>query len=87
MSGSKHGRSEVRAGRAGLPENLEAFLEKHPWPEGTEKGGRVVEALWLHDFRSSRAELWPFLSDTSAINKKLGLPKMSFEERDGKLYG
>ena len=32
-------------------------------------------------------DLWPHLSDTTALNERLGLPEMYFEERDGRLHG
>lgn len=49
--------------------------------------GHLVEASWTLELSSSPEALWPFLSDTSSLNERLGLPEMEFEERDGHLYG
>ena len=47
---------------------------------------RPVAASWTTDLSSAREALWPLLADTSRLNQRLGLPEMSFEERDGKLF-
>ena len=47
----------------------------------------LESASWTIELRSGRQALWPFLSDTSSLNERLGLPEMEFQERDGHLYG
>lgn len=62
--------------------------EHYPWEEldwSAEES--PVEHFWTSDLRSSPAELWPVLSDTSLVNARLGLPEMTFEERGGRLHG
>jgi len=62
------------------------LLELHPWPEEWATAERI-ERLWVYDLPGSPAEFWPFLSDTSRLNRALGTSEMTFTERDGKRYG
>jgi class 3 adenylate cyclase len=68
------------------PLSVEQLLELHPWPApwGSEKR---IEKLWIHDLPGTPEALWPFLSDTSRMNRALGTAEMTFVEKDGKRYG
>ncbi len=46
-----------------------------------------IERMWIHEVPGTPEELWPFLSDTSRMNRALGTAEMKFEERDGKRFG
>ncbi len=59
----------------------------YPWEFDWEPGDSPEEHFWTTDLRSSPKVLWPLLADTSAVNARLGLPKMAFEEKDGQLHG
>ncbi|MCW5806353.1 MAG: adenylate/guanylate cyclase domain-containing protein [Deltaproteobacteria bacterium] len=62
------------------------LLAQHPWPApwASEKH---VERLWVYDLPGKPEALWPFISDTSRMNRALGTAEMTFSERDGKRYG
>ncbi len=66
--------------------SVEQLLALHPWPEpwGAEKR---IEKLWIHDLPGTPEALWPFLSDTSRMNRALGTAEMTFVEREGKRFG
>lgn len=73
------------------PRTLEDFLNKFPWdkealPAGLQNRPRL-DFLWEFELPVSPRQLWPHLIDTSQFNKLLGLPKMNYEEREGRLYG
>ncbi|HPS57765.1 MAG TPA: DUF5939 domain-containing protein [Spirochaetota bacterium] len=65
---------------------LEKYLGENPWPLAFSQE-RQVEYIYKFHTELSREEIWKFLSDTSELNRSLGLKKISFTERDGKLYG
>jgi len=69
------------------PSGLGAFLERHPWPKELLAMGRPLEFLWHFELDATRAEVWPFISDTSRLNRAMGVTPMHFEERDGALHG
>jgi class 3 adenylate cyclase len=71
---------------AGAPWSVEQLLALHPWPApwGVEK---KIEKLWIHDLPGTPEALWPFLSDTSRMNRALGTAEMTFVEREGKRFG
>ncbi|HWO20974.1 MAG TPA: DUF5939 domain-containing protein [Kofleriaceae bacterium] len=66
------------------------LLALHPWPApwGSEKKSeKKIEKLWIHDLPGTPESLWPFLSDTSRMNRALGTAEMTFVEREGKRFG
>jgi len=79
--------TEIR--EAGAPMSVERLLELHPWPApwGSEKKDKKIEKLWIHDLPGTPEQLWPFLSDTSRMNRALGTAEMTFVEKEGKRYG
>jgi class 3 adenylate cyclase len=53
-----------------------------------ELGEGAVALDWsFHLERTPPEALWPWISDTSALNAQLGLPLMEFEEREGARWG
>jgi class 3 adenylate cyclase len=62
------------------------LLELHPWPKD-HTGAKRIERLWVFDLPGTPAALWPFVSDTSRMNRALGTAEMTFVEKDGKRYG
>jgi len=66
---------------------LGAFLERHPWPAQLRALGEPLENLWVFELRAAPRELWPYVSDTSRMNRAMGVSRMYFEERDGVLHG
>jgi class 3 adenylate cyclase len=62
------------------------LLELHPWPAAY-ADAKKIERLWTFDLPGKPSELWPFISDTSRMNRALGTAEMTFVERDGKVYG
>ena len=52
-------------------------LEKHPWPAPWERE-KHVEKMWVYDLPGTPDALWPYLSDTSRMNRALGTAEMTF---------
>lgn len=66
---------------------LSEFLQRYPWQPEETQGRKPMDFLWRFELALSPEELWPFLIDTSTFNKLLGLPVMTYEERNGRLFG
>ncbi|HEU0029716.1 MAG TPA: DUF5939 domain-containing protein [Kofleriaceae bacterium] len=62
------------------------MLELHPWPREW-ANEKHIERLWIHEVPGTPEAIWPFLSDTSRMNRALGTAEMTFVEREGKRYG
>lgn len=62
------------------------LLELHPWPEQWANAERI-ERLWIYDLPATPELLWPFISDTSRMNRALGTSEMTFTEREGQRFG
>ena len=66
--------------------SMAELLALHPWaPEYA--GTKKIERLWVFDLPGKPGELWPFISDTSRMNRALGTAEMTFREKDGKRLG
>lgn len=57
------------------------------WPAEWLREGAPYEVNWTYDIPRGVEEVWPRLTDTSELNRRVGFPEMSQVERDGKLYG
>jgi class 3 adenylate cyclase len=68
------------------PLTKEQLLALHPWPTGHADGKRI-EAFWIFDLPGTPRALWPFISDTSRMNRALGTAEMTFWEQGGKRFG
>jgi class 3 adenylate cyclase len=68
------------------PLSIEQLLALHPFPDDYAKLKRI-ERLWVFDLPGTPAALWPFISDTSRMNRALGTAEMTFVEKAGKRYG
>ncbi len=68
-------------------EGLAPSPVSYPWDLDWEPGDAPVEHFWTTDLKASSKALWPLLADTNAVNARLGLPEMKFEERGGQLHG
>lgn len=64
---------------------LAKFLKRYPWQKESRR--RSMDYLWHFDLETPVERLWPHLSDTSALNRAIGLPSMSLEEQAGEVYG
>ncbi len=65
---------------------MQELLALHPWP--AEYGNDAkIERLWIKELPGTPQNLWPFISDTSRMNRALGTAEMTFVEKDGKRYG
>ncbi|MBK9263234.1 MAG: adenylate/guanylate cyclase domain-containing protein [Polyangiaceae bacterium] len=62
------------------------LLELHPWPAEWAHAERI-ERLWVYDLPGAPEDFWPFISDTSRMNRALGTAEMTFSEREGKRFG
>ncbi|MEO8553692.1 MAG: hypothetical protein ABI678_27150, partial [Kofleriaceae bacterium] len=70
----------------GAPLTIAQLLALHPFPAEHAKQKRI-EKLWVFDLPGTPAELWPFISDTSRMNRALGTAPMTFVEKDGIRHG
>ncbi|MFT3696349.1 MAG: DUF5939 domain-containing protein [Kofleriaceae bacterium] len=68
------------------PLTIGQLLELHPFPAEFAKQKRI-ERLWTFDLPGTPAALWPFISDTSRMNRALGTAEMKFVEKDGLRHG
>ncbi len=67
--------------------SLPSYLARFPWRSDETQGLRTMDYLWKFTLPLAPEELWPFIIDTSTFNKLLGLPVMTYEERNGRLFG
>lgn len=68
------------------PLTVAQLLELHPFPAQWANEKRI-ERLWTFDLPGKPEDLWPWIADTSRMNRALGTAEMIFEERDGKRWG
>jgi len=68
------------------PLTMAQLLALHPYPAEWANEQRI-ERLWTFDLASRPEELWPWIADTSRMNRALGTALMTFHERAGKRYG
>ncbi len=68
------------------PLSLEQILARHPWPEPYAHEPRL-EWLWHFDLPGQPDALWRLISDTSRLNRALGVAEMTFEERGSETWG
>jgi class 3 adenylate cyclase len=66
--------------------SVSQLLELHPIPSEIANEKRI-ERLWVFDLPGTPQALWPFISDTSRLNRALGTAEMTFVEKAGKRYG
>lgn len=71
---------------ASSPLTVDELLALHPWPAAWSTARRS-ERLWVHELPGTPEALWPFISDTSRMNRALGTAEMTFVERDGQRWG
>ncbi len=70
----------------GAPLTIEQLLELHPVPPELARDKRI-ERLWTFELPGTPAQLWPFISDTSRMNRALGTAEMTFVETNGRRHG
>jgi class 3 adenylate cyclase len=70
----------------GMELTLQKLLELHPWPKEFADEKRI-ERLWVYDLPGTPQDLWPFIADTSRMNRALGTAEMTFFEKAGKRFG
>lgn len=68
------------------PLTVARLLELHPFPAPWANDKRI-ERLWTFDLPGRPEDLWPWIADTSRMNRALGTAEMVFEERGGKRFG
>jgi len=68
------------------PLTVAQLLELHPWPAEFANEKRI-ERLWTFELPGTPQALWPFISDTSRMNRALDTAEMTFVEKNGKRYG
>ena len=68
------------------------FLQQFPWDrapgcDGLHRSVKPVDDLWVYEYDFPIDRVWPVIADTSTLNRRLDLPLMTFEEREGRLFG
>jgi class 3 adenylate cyclase len=66
--------------------SVDQLLKLHPVPAEIANEKRI-ERLWVFELPGTPQALWPFISDTSRLNRALGTAEMTFVEKAGKRYG
>jgi class 3 adenylate cyclase len=59
----------------------------HPPPADVGADGSLLESTFSFDLPAPVDTVWALVSDTSRVNRALGIGEMRFEERDGVLHG
>ena len=67
-------------------DDLKKYLVKNPWPEKF-YGRMQIDNLYSYKLSITLEQLWPYISDRSEVNRLLGFHEVSFEEKNGKIYG
>lgn len=62
------------------------ILELHPWPAAY-AGAKRLEWLWTYELPGKPEALWRLISDTSRLNRALGVAEMKFEQRGEETWG
>jgi class 3 adenylate cyclase len=66
---------------------LEDLRSQYPWPSELLAQGTPLERSWQFELGVSPERLWPVIADTSRMNRAMGLSRMDFQERGGRLEG
>jgi class 3 adenylate cyclase len=66
---------------------LEDLRSQYPWSSELLAQGAPLERWWQFELGVSPERLWPVIADTSRMNRAIGLSRMDFQERDGRLEG
>lgn len=67
--------------------NIKDFLAVYPWNENFLGEEKPMDFLWNFDLDAPLDKLWEYLIDTSSFNKRMGLPPIHYEEKNGRMYG
>jgi class 3 adenylate cyclase len=65
---------------------LEELLALHPWPP-EHAAKRRLERMWTFDVPLPPEDVWSIVSDSSRMNRALGLGAMKFEDRGNVRWG
>ncbi len=68
------------------PMTTAQLLERFPFPAKWADAKRI-ERVFIYDLPGTPEALWPFIADTSRMNRALGLSEMTFVEKEGKRWG
>lgn len=68
------------------PMSKEQILALHPWPEAYAHEKRL-DWLWVFELPGKPEALWRLISDTSRLNRALGVAEMTFTARGTELWG
>jgi len=66
---------------------LSNLHDAHPWPKDWLAMGKPLEYFFHIDIPYDKDALWPILTDTSRINKGMGLTEIKFYEEHGRKMG
>jgi class 3 adenylate cyclase len=66
---------------------LDELRAQYPWSQELLSKGAPLERVWDFELSVPPERLWPILSDTSRMNRAIGLSSMDFAENSGRLEG
>ena len=69
------------------PLTTDEFLSIYPWESVPKTGMAAMNFLWEFQLPIDPYTLWTHLIDTSRFNRALGLPQMTYLEKNGQLHG
>ncbi len=67
--------------------DLNYILTKFPWEKKWTDINEPLDFLWEFELKVTREDIWPYLIDSSSFNKRIGLPKFEYIEKEGRLFG
>src|SRR5438105_2930112 len=67
--------------------DLDRFHKLYPWEDEQLALGEPLEWLWPFDLSVSAEQFWPYLIDTSRLNRLAGYEAGLYTERNGMLHG
>ncbi|MCB1138684.1 MAG: adenylate/guanylate cyclase domain-containing protein [Leptospiraceae bacterium] len=70
-----------------MPLTLDSFKAKFPIPAVCKDGGEAFEYFWHYDLPVRPEQFWPFISDSSRMNREVGYEEVFYHEEKGTLYG
>lgn len=71
----------------GTEEQFRLFIEEFPWPDAYLARGKTIDFFGAYTLAATPQQIWMLVSDTSRLNRWLGIPASIFREASGKRTG
>jgi class 3 adenylate cyclase len=70
-----------------MPLTLQELKELLPVPGQCSEGGAAFEYFWHYELPVQPHQFWPYISDSSRMNREVGYEEVRYREIDGELHG